>query len=86
MDEVLRCLREIKQELESRYYVDELAVFGSYRREQAHADSDLDILVSFREAPPLIELLELENMHTDLLGVEVDLVMEDVFPNEANLY
>ncbi len=34
-------------------------------------------LVTFDEPPSLLQLIELENHLTDLLGVKVDLVMQD---------
>ena len=46
------------------------------RREQ-RPDSDLDLLVAFDEPPGLLKFIELENHLTDLLGVKVDLVMQD---------
>lgn len=35
-----------------RFNVKSLDAFGSYSREEASADSDLDLLVEFRELPP----------------------------------
>ena len=40
-------------------------------------DSDLDILVTFKEVPGLFQYIELENVISDSLGIKVDLVMED---------
>ena len=76
LDEIINHLRNLKPLLESRYHVEQLAVFGSYRRKENRPDSDLDILVSFYETPSLLEFVELEHMLSDHLGVEVDLVME----------
>ena len=42
--------------LSDRYKVQELGVFGSYVRQEQHDESDLDILVTFSETPPLIEV------------------------------
>ena len=74
-------LREILRQqlplLTKRYGVASLGLFGSYVRREARAESDLDILVSFREVPGLLRFIELENYLSDLLGVRVDLVMAD---------
>lgn len=40
-------------------------------------DSDLDVLVTFRETPGLLRFVDLEDTLSDLLGVPVDLVVED---------
>lgn len=77
LDEILDSLRSLKDELELRYQVEQLAVFGSYRRGQSNPESDLDILVSFHEVPTLLQFIELENMLSDHLGLKVDLVMRD---------
>ena len=70
-------LRESLPDLAARFRVHALGVFGSYVRHEADPDSDLDILVTFDEVPSLLTFLALENYLTDLLGVRVDLVMED---------
>ena len=70
-------LREILPDLAARFRVHALAVFGSYVRHEESPDSDLDVLVTFDEVPGLLTFLALENYLSDLLGVRVDLVMED---------
>jgi uncharacterized protein len=63
--------------LAARYAVESLALFGSRVRGDDRADSDLDVLVRFRTAPTLFRLIELEDELSDLLGVQVDLVLHD---------
>lgn len=70
-------LRENLPELATRFRVHALGVFGSYVRHEEDPDSDLDVLVTFDEVPGLLTFLALENYLSDLLGVRVDLVMED---------
>lgn len=53
-----------------------LEAFGSYVRAEQKADSDLDILVTFREAPSLLTFIAIENYLSDELEVKVDLVMK----------
>lgn len=77
LDQILEILRTVKPDVESRYQVDELAIFGSYRRGDQRPGSDLDILVTFQSPISLIKIIELENFLTDRLGVRVDLVMRD---------
>lgn len=64
--------------LVERYQVKSLGVFGSYVRQEQRPDSDLDLLVAFGELPSLLRFIELENYLTDVLGVTVDLVMQDI--------
>jgi len=74
---ILSRLRELLPMLSERYKVQELGVFGSYVRQEQRDDSDLDILVTFSEAPSLLKFIELENYLSDVFGVKVDLVMKD---------
>jgi predicted nucleotidyltransferase len=66
-----------KEELERKYRVKELGVFGSYVRNEQNKKSDVDILVSFYKTIDLFTFVELENYLSDILGVKVDLVMKD---------
>jgi uncharacterized protein len=77
LEKFLEILRHQTPMLAERYSVDTLEVFGSYVRAEQRKNSDLDILVTFREAPSLLTFIALENHLTDLLGVKVDLVMKD---------
>lgn len=63
-------------ELENRFRVRSLAVFGSYVRGEQTDTSDLDVLIEFNEAPGLLEFVELENYLSDTLGIKVDLVLK----------
>jgi uncharacterized protein len=73
----IRILRQKLPLLKERYQVESLGVFGSFVRNDQRAGSDLDLLVSFRNPPSLLQFIELENYLSDLLGIRVDLVMKD---------
>jgi predicted nucleotidyltransferase len=77
LEKILEVLRQQIPSLTERYSVETLEVFGSYVRSEQKKDSDLDILVTFREVPSLLTFIAIENYLTDLLGVKVDLVMKD---------
>lgn len=77
LSEILKLLRNETPKLADRYRLRSLGVFGSYVRTTQDVKSDLDLLVTFHEPPGLLKFIELENHLTDLLGVKVDLVMQD---------
>ena len=75
-------LRQHLPELREKYSVSYLGIFGSYIRGEQTKDSDLDVLVQFDKKPGLLRYMELENYLSDLLGVQVDLVMKSALrPN-----
>jgi predicted nucleotidyltransferase len=76
VDLYLRALRERLPELAEEFHVRSLEVFGSYVRDEQTPKSDLDVLVTFEQAPGLFELVELRDRLSDVLGVPVDLVMK----------
>jgi len=75
--QLIESLRQQLPLLEERYRVESLGVFGSYVRHEQRPDSDLDVLVTFHEAPSLLRFIELENYLSGVLGVKIDLVMKD---------
>jgi predicted nucleotidyltransferase len=77
LKKILEILHQQIPLLMERYDVETLEVFGSYVRDEQRKDSDLDILVTFKEAPSLLTFIAIENYLSDLLGVKVDLVMKD---------
>jgi uncharacterized protein len=70
-------LRTLSPLLEQKYSVIKLGIFGSYARGEQGENSDLDLLVAFKDPPSLFRYIELENLISETLGVKVDLVMED---------
>lgn len=75
-DQVLRNLHEHSVEVK-RFGVKSLAVFGSVARDEARAESDVDILVEFSQPVGLFEFLRLSFYLEELLGCHVDLVTPD---------
>lgn len=66
-----------KEEIQKKYKVKDIGVFGSYVRNEQNKKSDLDVLVTFYETIDLFTFVELENYLSDLLGIKVDLVMKE---------
>lgn len=75
-----KTIQQNKKELEEKYKVKEIGIFGSYARGENKKGSDVDILIEFTENSrmDLIKFMELENYISDFLGVKVDLVMKSV--------
>ena len=71
--QILTKLRENKPELEKKYPIAQLALFGSYARGDAREDSDIDVLVSF-DAPIGMGFIQLAYDLEAIFNQKVDLV------------
>jgi predicted nucleotidyltransferase len=74
--DILRLIREEQPELAARFTVRRIGVFGSFARESASAESDVDILVEMAE-PTFDHYMDLKFCLEELLNRSVDLVMAD---------
>ena len=72
-DEVLTLLRAHKATLEQRFGVTELALYGSFARDQAADDSDVDILARFNTPPTWRQYFDAHFYLENLLGRSVDM-------------
>lgn len=59
-----------------------IGLFGSFAREEDNPDSDIDILVSFRTTPTLLDLARIHRELSEILGKRVDLVTENSIKNK----
>ncbi len=75
INEIKTIIQSNLQRLQSIYGISELGIFGSYIKNLASEDSDLDLLVKFQEPISLLKFLTIENELSDLTGIKVDLVM-----------
>ena len=75
-DEVLETLRKHKQVLRERFDVTGLALYGSFARNQATPDSDVDILVRFGGPATSRSYFGTLFYIEDLLGRRIDLVTD----------
>lgn len=73
-EQTIKLLAEHLEEIRQRFGVESLALFGSVARGEERPDSDLDVLVTFREAPGLFGFLELKDYLEQLTSSPVDLV------------
>jgi len=61
---------------------DYIGIFGSYSRNENVSGSDIDILVRFKSTLSLLQLVHLENLISQKLGIKVDLVTEGAIKNQ----
>lgn len=76
LDELKKILQDHKDELKDKYGVNEIGFFGSYTKEKQKETSDIDILVEFQKSIDLLTFVRLKNYLSELLDVNVDLVMK----------
>ena len=74
--EIIKIIRNKKPEMESRYGVQRLGLFGSHVRGSQRKKSDIDILVTFNRDIDLFDFLDLRKYLESQLQAKVDLVME----------
>ena len=71
-NDVIKELRHLKPQLEERYGVTRIGIFGSVARNEAHNDSDIDIVVNM--APDLLKRVSLKAELELLFNRKVDVV------------
>lgn len=65
-----------------KYKADNLRVFGSVARGENNRDSDIDLLVHFKEGASLLDEVGLEIELTNLVGCKFDIISDRVVRNE----
>lgn len=73
LDQILHILKQHKPELQRKYSVSGIAVFGSYARGEATAGSDLDIAVDIN-GPMGLSFVAMANEIENLFGIKTDVV------------
>jgi predicted nucleotidyltransferase len=71
--EALEILRQHKQELAEKYGVRRLGIFGSVARDEATAESDMDVVVEMTK-PDLFFMVHIKEKLESVLHCPVDLV------------
>lgn len=78
--QTVNSLEEIKKlaiPVLKRYNIKKAAVFGSFARGDAKENSDIDLLVKYKEGTSLFDVVRLQNDLETVLGRKVDLVSYD---------
>jgi len=71
-EQALNILREHKQELQNRYGITRLGIFGSVARDDADKSSDIDVVVEM--APDMLARADLKIELESILNENVDVV------------
>ena len=85
-EEVLDILRTHKPTLAERFGVTELALFGSFARDEANDESDVDVLVRYDGPATSRSYFGVQFYIEDLLGRRVDLVTHKALRSEFRPY
>ena len=83
LDEIKEILVEHRIDLNDRFGVAQIAIFGSYTKGKQKKRSDLDILVNFEPTSKTFDnYMDLKFHLENLLGVKIDLVIKDSLKEE----
>ncbi|MDX2231099.1 MAG: nucleotidyltransferase family protein [Leptolyngbyaceae cyanobacterium bins.349] len=79
LPEIQAALRQHLPQVQRKYHVQQLGIFGSFVRDEQTENSDVDLLVEFDPNARfgLLTFCQLENDLSELLQRKVDLVMKD---------
>jgi len=72
-ESILAELRQLKPKLNKLYGVSRLGLFGSFARDEAKAESDIDVVVELSE-PDLFALVHIKEALEEDLGRAVDII------------
>ena len=83
LEEIKNIINQHTKELEEKFKVKSIAIFGSYVRGEQTPKSDIDILVEFKE-PVGFLFIHLADFLEEILSVKVDLITPDAIkPNRG---
>ena len=73
-DTILNYLKRHKEKFQKEYEVEQIGLFGSYARNEAKENSDIDIFVQMK--PDLFKIIELKELIENDLQKKVDILRE----------
>ncbi|MFX1452690.1 MAG: nucleotidyltransferase family protein [Promethearchaeota archaeon] len=74
---IIGILKNNEDTLKKLYKVKKIGIFGSIVRGEQTENSDVDILIEFKEPISLFEFMDLEDYLTELIGMKIDLVSKN---------
>lgn len=84
-EQVLSKLNELKEELNTKYKVEKIGLFGSFARGEQQGGSDIDVLVEFSDAADLFDLVRLSLYLEKKLQRKVDVVTHRALRDEMRM-
>lgn len=72
--DILNYLKEHYKEFNERYHVEKIGLFGSYARDEATQDSDIDIFVVMK--PSMFDMIAIKEQIEEDLHKRVDIIRE----------
>lgn len=80
--EIIEAISPIKEEIFRKYKVKKIGIFGSLVRGEAQENSDIDVLVQFKENADLFDFLGLALFLEEKLHHKIDIVPERALRSE----
>jgi len=85
LEEVKRIINIYRKELEEKFKVKSIAIFGSYARGEQTPQSDIDIIVEFKEPVGML-FIHLADFLEEILGIKVDLLTPEAIKENRIKY
>ena len=73
IEEIKSILKEHNEFFENNYSVKNFLLFGSYAKNQQTSDSDIDLLVNFKQPIDFFEFIDLQDYIASLFNKKIDL-------------
>lgn len=83
---IKQIIKKHKKDIDEKFNVKEIGIFGSYVRGEEQKKSDVDILIEFKEPVGLFEFMDLEEYLQRLLKTKVDLVSKKALKPRIGKY
>lgn len=81
--EIISIIRNCKEELQERFGVEDIAIFGSYIRNEQKYNSDVDVFVTLKTGYKTFDnFIELKFFVEDITKKKIDLVIKDSIRKE----
>ena len=85
LEEVKRIINIYRKELEEKFKVKSIAIFGSYARGEQTPQSDIDIIVEFKEPVGML-FIHLADFLEEILRIKVDLLTPEAIKENRIKY